>query len=432
MNLHHESWWLEEVKEHYILFKKAASTVFCVAFSSAAIAMAVNTEGHVQGVSFNSIILFFSCIIPSLLLMWQLRSSFSKYHLFIAFFLIEAINIIFTIASYSNLQEHKVILAMNSTVMTLKYQIGFVKSLSFAFLVVLKQLFIWYFYRIIIGDIPFHVPCSIVLPTAFIIYAMFSEYLKRKKSYERYYTRYKLESTQRNLQTILDCFPDGLIVLNNKIEVKYSNIKILEYLHCSQENLLKVLDSLSSIRGREKKKLDNDNNITLLDDIKFQLLLETGKESSLGLTEHYKNSYEWKAKRILWEDEESILITCFDITKSVKYEKESTENKTKTSIIKSFSHELRTPISAIMYFAEKALKSKSISNDISIYIKYVTVASKQLFSQINDIIDLSNILSENFKIIKQTFKIREWAIENLEIFEAPAKEKNIEYEIRID
>ena len=100
-------------------------------------------------------------------------------------------------------------------------------------------------------------------------------------------------------------------------------------------------------------------------------------------------------------------MTCFDITQSVKYEKASTENKTKTSIIRSFSHELRTPISAIMNYVEIAMRSKSIPQEILAYLEYVSIASKELFSQINDIIDLSNILSGNFTATMQRFNIRE-------------------------
>ena len=91
----------------------------------------------------------------------------------------------------------------------------------------------------------------------------------------------------------------------------------------------------------------------------------------------------------------------------IELEKKNVEDVTKTSIIRSFSHELRTPISAILHYIDLSIKSNNISKEVHKYLKIASVSSKQLFSQVGDIIDLSNILCDRFKIIKQGVNLRE-------------------------
>ena len=292
MNMHHDSWWLEEVRDHYSLFKFASSTVFSFGFITAVIAIPVNSSYELQETPTNGLLLFFSIIISLIMLMWYIDSSYNNTHLLLAFIIIELINIMFTLSLCPSLKEHQVILAMISTIITVKYQLGFIQNLNYAFLVIVKHTFMWYLYRVYTREMIFNFPWSIILPVTLAIFVMLSEVLKRQKSYERFHTRHKLESTQRNLQTILDCFPDGLIVLNKDIEIKYSNFKILEYLNCPQDSVLTCLNKNSSIREQENKIIDNSRKISLLENIKNHLSLEIGQESSLGLTEISDKSYE--------------------------------------------------------------------------------------------------------------------------------------------
>jgi Osmosensitive K+ channel histidine kinase len=75
-------------------------------------------------------------------------------------------------------------------------------------------------------------------------------------------------------------------------------------------------------------------------------------------------------------------------------------------LIKSFSHELRTPITAVMYFIEIAYKSKEVPEEIKTNLMNALISSKQLFYQINNFIDLSNILNGKFRLLKETFDLR--------------------------
>ena len=120
---------------------------------------------------------------------------------------------------------------------------------------------------------------------------MVIEYLKRKKRYEAYQIRKKLEYTQINLQTILDCFPDGLIVLNNSLSIVYSNHKILKILNCSNESLLNDLKNVSYIDDKRKYSEKADNNL-LISDIENRMHIDIGEECILGLSEISNQIYK--------------------------------------------------------------------------------------------------------------------------------------------
>ena len=431
MDITYDSWWLEEVKDHYQLFKFSAGIIFSLASLLSTSAIVINSSKSVEGIPTKYLLPFLIVLACIFMLMWYLRTHFNKICLGIAFALIECLNIGFCLLTNNTLKDQTPLLCIGSTVLTLLFQIGFVKDLKLAFLISVKHLFLWYTSRILTGDISVHFPLSYTGQIAIIVYIMSSEYIKRKKSYEKYHIIKKLEYTKRNLQTILDNFPDGLIVLNDQLSIIYSNQKILEIMNCNGDNLEKSLKNIAYIDNRRNYLAQTDNNL-LISDIENSKYFEIGKECSLGLSNISNQIYNWKLKKILWEDSDCILLTCFNITKTIELEKIYAENNSKISLIKSFSHELRTPISAVMHYIDLSIESKCLSPEIYKNLNYASISSKQLFSQINDIIDLSNILCKKFQIIKQRFNLRDWITENLEIFQLLAEEKKIVFSIIID
>ena len=281
------------------------------------------------------------------------------------------------------------------------------------------------------GEILFHFPTTITGHMSVIVCVIVSEYLKRKNRYEKYQIRKELELTQRNLQTILDSFPDGLVVLNNDLMIVYNNHKILQFMNCGSQNLIKVLKNITYIDNR-RNYLGETNNNLLMRDIENSRYFEIGKECILGLSDISNQIYKWKLKKVLWEGSESILLTCLNITKAIELEKKYVADSLKTSIIKSFSHELKTPISEILKNINLSIESNHISKEVYKYLQFASIYSKQLFSQVNNILDLSNILCEKFNVIKESFNLRDWVSENLENFKLIAEEKNISFDIYID
>lgn len=101
--------------------------------------------------------------------------------------------------------------------------------------------------------------------------------------------------------------------------------------------------------------------------------------------------------------EQKILERTKDLIEAKKKAEES--DRLKTSFLANLSHEVRTPLNAIIGFA-KLLVSQEITNDErKEYIELINDSSDQLLQLINDIIDISKIESKQLKITKNEISV---------------------------
>ena len=94
------------------------------------------------------------------------------------------------------------------------------------------------------------------------------------------------------------------------------------------------------------------------------------------------------------------------LIEQLKEEKERADkaNEAKSNFIASVSHEIRSPINAILGMNEMILK-ESKEEDIIEYATDVSSATQAMQSIINDILDLSKIESGKMEIIKVEYEL---------------------------
>ena len=73
-------------------------------------------------------------------------------------------------------------------------------------------------------------------------------------------------------------------------------------------------------------------------------------------------------------------------------------NKAKTSFLNNMSHDIRTPMNAIIGFTSLAASSVNQPDKVKEYLKKIAVSSEHLLSLINDILDMSRIESGKVKL----------------------------------
>ena len=107
-------------------------------------------------------------------------------------------------------------------------------------------------------------------------------------------------------------------------------------------------------------------------------------------------------------------------------------NKAKTDFLSTMSHDIRTPMNAIMgltTIAEKNLGDEESTRDS---LRKISLASNHLLTLINDILDISKVESGKLKLSPLTFSIVE-TVENLVNISQPMiKEKNIDFSFHIN
>lgn len=124
-----------------------------------------------------------------------------------------------------------------------------------------------------------------------------------------------------------------------------------------------------------------------------------------------------RIKKILWHGRPAFIEYAWDITALRNPQSESQEalkhalvaaeraNKAKTSFLNNMSHDIRTPMNAIIGFT--ALAATHIDNQelVQGYLQKITVSSTHLLSLINDVLDMSRIESGRVKIEEKNVHI---------------------------
>ena len=106
-------------------------------------------------------------------------------------------------------------------------------------------------------------------------------------------------------------------------------------------------------------------------------------------------------------------------------------NQAKTDFLSTMSHDIRTPMNAIIGLTTIAKKNLDDTESVRENLQKITLASNHLLTLINDILDISKVESGKLILSPQTFSIVE-AVENLMNISQPMiKEKNIEFHFRI-
>ena len=102
-------------------------------------------------------------------------------------------------------------------------------------------------------------------------------------------------------------------------------------------------------------------------------------------------------------------------------------NKAKTDFLSTMSHDIRTPMNAIIGLTTIAEKNLGDVESTGESLRKISLASNHLLTLINDILDISKVESGKLKLSPLTFSIVD-TVENLVNISQPMiKEKNIEF-----
>ena len=107
-------------------------------------------------------------------------------------------------------------------------------------------------------------------------------------------------------------------------------------------------------------------------------------------------------------------------------------NKAKTDFLSTMSHDIRTPMNAIIGLTTIAEKNLGDVESTGESLRKISLASNHLLTLINDILDISKVESGKLKLSPLTFSVVE-TVENLVNISQPMiKEKNLEFSFNID
>lgn len=106
-------------------------------------------------------------------------------------------------------------------------------------------------------------------------------------------------------------------------------------------------------------------------------------------------------------------------------------NESQTHFFASMSHELRTPINTIIGLNDMVIR-ESQETDTLEYSQKIRNASKMLLSLINDILDMSQLQTQNMAIAENEYMTRDMFVEMIDMVRVLMQDKNLEFCVDVD
>ena len=107
-------------------------------------------------------------------------------------------------------------------------------------------------------------------------------------------------------------------------------------------------------------------------------------------------------------------------------------NQAKTDFLSTMSHDIRTPMNAIIGLTAIASKKVEDAAAVRDSLHKINLASNHLLTLINDILDISKVESGKLNLSPVTFSIVECAENLVNIAQPMVKEKNIDFNFRVN
>lgn len=102
-------------------------------------------------------------------------------------------------------------------------------------------------------------------------------------------------------------------------------------------------------------------------------------------------------------------------------------NSAKTEFFSNMSHDIRTPMNAIMGFSKLATEEIDNKDSVAFYLDKITSSSEHLLNLINDILDMSRIESGKMEVSATPGSLRELCKETYDIIQKQMEDKKLNF-----
>ena len=240
---------------------------------------------------------------------------------------------------------------------------------------------------------------------------------------------------EKYMQLLLDNSPDMIWLLDKNGCFTYCTDSYLQ-----QSGII----NFSKINGKTLKEVFTEDHkeqpwfmkmiesLELVTENKESILFNIGYNAVKG--QGYSGSYQVHLSPML-DDKgnlEGSIILIHDIT-DLQYAKEQAENANlaKTNFLSNMSHEMRTPMNAIIGMSNIAKNSSDIEK-IKNCIEKIDNASTHLLGVINDVLDMSKIEAGKLELLPSTFVFQELLSNISSVVTFRIEEKKQDFTVKID
>lgn len=123
----------------------------------------------------------------------------------------------------------------------------------------------------------------------------------------------------------------------------------------------------------------------------------------------------------------AVLLIIFNRKLNANNQKLVQANAAKGEFLSRMSHDIRTPLNAVLGFAELAQDEPDISPQVSEYLEGIDESGKYLLGLINDVLDMSKIEASKLKLSPEPYSFEDFENSIFAIVASRAKEKGVSF-----
>lgn len=169
---------------------------------------------------------------------------------------------------------------------------------------------------------------------------------------------------------------------------------------------------------------------------------EAGKKEVSMRFRHvrYDNTLHWIEKKVIFMESKTGDLFCISLSHCIDEEVEQTmaisaakeqaeiASKAKSQFLFNMSHDIRTPMNAIVGFTELAKRNINNPDQLNEYLSNIDVASEQLLGLINNVLEMASIENGKTNITEVPVDISSIVEKTMIMVESEAKKKNLTIE----
>lgn len=240
---------------------------------------------------------------------------------------------------------------------------------------------------------------------------------------------------EQMFEMISDCAEDIFIMFSPEdYKVEYVSPNVEELIGITEEEIN------ADVRSLAKTTVPPGQNIAK------EALVEIpiGKSISVMRTRKHEvtgeiYNYQETVYHDYVEGNEKYVLVMSDRTKELKIQDQlkqaldiaKSANEAKTFFLSSMSHDIRTPMNAIINFSKMLDRDAENPGKVREYVKKIVVSAQHLLSLINDVLDMSKIESGNSNMSVVDFNLADLVDEMNVVMRSQAKAKQQNFEIKI-
>lgn len=245
----------------------------------------------------------------------------------------------------------------------------------------------------------------------------------------------QMSSTNYDLVANVNLFKDTYEIVSGGDEI------IREKRGTNTERIRRVLEEMVASSSREREYVESMLNPE-------KMLERLKKKKSYSFTYSIRDTRgKIRTKNMVISDIDLRLgRVCFvraDVTDVLKAERRAKEeleralseakkaSRVKSDFLSSMSHDIRTPMNAIVGMTTLALANLDNRDKVEDYLHKISVSSQHLLSLLNDILDMSQIEQSKIHLNYQTIQIEELLNHISSIMTSPAENAGLKFQIQM-